>query len=474
MKNIITNIILFSFFCCSITFAQSKSLTLDVAIRIALENNHDIHTAQLEIEKANDAVQEAFGYALPSVDLSASFSRFLKKSKIPFLDFEAMLNNATYGVLFQEGVVEYDPNKLMPMETELLSMVQRNNYEASIQITQILFNSAVFRGIGASQIYLNLSKELLNAKVANVVFQTKQAFYGVLLTKELLQIVSATYENALQNHKNVEALYKEGLVSEYDLFRVEVQAENVRPEVLRLEKALVDAKNGLKLVLGLEQNESIDVDGSLEYDKLILPNRTELIDEAMMENYDLKSLAIKRDVDEAFVDIDRSDFWPTIAAFGNYTFSGSSDDYDFQNMQSSVIGLQFSINLFEGFRTKNRVEQGLVEVKKTEEQISLTKKYITQQIVSQLEELERVKALLNAQERNVTLAQKTYDIANTKYEEGTGTLLDIKNANIELQTARTNRLQTVYDYIIANATLDKLLGRIDKTYLNVIQNNEEE
>jgi outer membrane protein TolC len=75
-----------------------------------------------------------------------------------------------------------------------------------------------------------------------------------------------------------------------------------------------------------------------------------------------------------------------------------------------------------------------------------------------------VKSQISALNRNVELAQKAYEISGIRYKEGTGTQLEIKNADIELRSAKTNLIKSVHDYIIAKAELDQLLGRIDSKY----------
>jgi len=224
--------------------SQSRTFSLDDAIGAALNNNRDIKVARLDIEKSHEAVHEAFGYALPSLDLSANFNHFLKKPKTPFPDFEALLTNATYSILFDENVIPKDESKYKPIQTQLQSFVQTNSYETSLLLTQTLFNSAVFRGIGASQIYLNLSKEELKRKVSSTILDVTKAFYGVLLTKQLLEITTASYNNALENLKNVKALNSQGLVSDYDALQAEVRVENIKPG--KVDKFIKTNHNGTK------------------------------------------------------------------------------------------------------------------------------------------------------------------------------------------------------------------------------------
>lgn len=451
---------------------SAQEYDLNRAIETALENNREIKIAKMEVQKAEEAVDEAFGYALPSLDVSANFSHFLSKPKMPFPDFEALLTNATYGILFDEGVLPYDQNKLMPVQTKLQSFAQTNNYEASAQVTQILFNSAVFRGIGASQIYLNLSKEQLKAKTAEVVFNVKQAYFGVLLSHQFLEITTASLNNAEENLENVRSYHKQGLTSDFELMQAEVMVENIRPKVYELENINKDALNKFKIVLGIPQSSEVKVLGKIEYNETQIPDADDAISTAQSNNYDLSSLQVKLQVDEEFVALDRAEYWPQLAAFGNLTYAGSSDEWDFQNYNSTTVGLSLSINLFQGGRTANKVEQSLIGLRQTEEQLKDLEDFVTTEVKNTINNINRVKAQVDAVERNVELAERAYDIAVVRYKEGTGTQLELKNANLELQTAKTNRLQAVHDYIIASAKLNKLMGQLGEAELNFINNYE--
>lgn len=450
-------------------FAQTRTINIEDAIRLALDNNNQVKISIMEVEKAEAAVREAFGYALPTVNVSANYSRLVEKPQTPFPDFEALLTNASYGILFKENLLPQDNSKYLPVETKLQSFAQTNNYEAKAEIVQILFNSAVFRGIGASQIYLDLSQELLKSEVGSTVLNVKKAFYGVLLTKNILEITTASFENAKDNLKNVKALYKQGLVSEFDALQAEVQVENIRPVVLQIENTLKNVKDNLKMVLGINPSQDINVEGELIYSEEIIPDMMNATETALTNNFDLKSIKLKRDVDEAFVDLDRSDYWPSLAAFGNYSYSGSSDDFKFQNYSSAMVGLSFSINLFRGTQTKNKVQQSMIAVKQTDEKIKQLKDYVTVQVKAKILELERVKSVIEAQGRNVKLAERAYEISTIRYKEGTGNQLEIQNADIALRQAKTNILQSVYDYINAKSELELLLGSVKDEYITIAQ-----
>jgi outer membrane protein TolC len=286
----------------------------------------------------------------------------------------------------------------------------------------------------------------------------------VLLSKAVLDITNASFTNAQENFDNVKALYDQGMVSEFDMLQAEVQVENIRPVLLRIENALATAKDGLKITIGVDQTADIDVSGEIELDSMDISNEDELIREALISNFNIQSLELKKQVDEAFIQLDVSEYWPTLAAFGNYTYTGSSDALYFQNYDYSTVGLSLTFNLWQGNRTKNAVEQSTITFKQTEEQLLQLKDYTILQVKAKVQELKRVKSLIQVQERTVKLAQRAYDISKVRYQEGAGSQLELQNADQDLRQARLNRVQAIHSYLVTKYELDQLLGRTNPQY----------
>jgi len=453
--------------------AQSKIYTIDEAINTAINNNRDITISVMTVKKAVAAVDEAFGYALPSVNLNGTFTRFLEKPKMPFPDFEALLTNATYSILFDEGVIPRDDNKYKSMGSKLQSFAQTNNFSADVTITQTLFSSAVLKGIGASQIYYDLAKADLYGTVSKTVLSVQKTFYGVLLLKESLEITKASFENLKLNLKDIRLLYSEGMVSEFDLLTVEVLVENMRPVVLEMENKLKTAKDGLKLILGIDQFEDIDVQGDFSYQPYDISNEEGLIDEALKSNYDLRTLELKKQVDEAFVELDVSEYWPNIAAFGQYAYNGSSDDWKFNTYSSATIGLGFSINLWQGNRTKNAVEQSTITYQQTEEQVKQLKDYTLLSVKSKIQDLKTVQSIIDVQNKNVGVAERAYQIAKVRYKEGVGSQIELQNTDLSLKQARLNRIQSMHLYLITKFELEQVLGKTNPEYFSAFSGLED-
>jgi len=354
------------------------------------------------------------------------------------------------------------------MDFKLQTFAQSNNYETKIQVTQILFNSAVFTGIGASKIYRDLAVQSLKNTIAKTVLDIKKAYYGVLLTRDLYTIAKTRFDNANAHLNNIKEMRKQGLVSEFAEMQIEVQVENIRPLLIQLENANTDATNGLKILLNIPQENQIDLTGKMVYEDEVLPNESELIAEAKSYNLNLKALKIKNQLDDEFASINRGEYWPTIAAFGNYTYAGSSEDWNFNNYSSSIVGLNFSINLFQGGRTKNKVQQDIIVSKQTGEQIKSLTNATEMQVKSTLNDLNRVKKQIDAMQRNISLAERAYEIAENRFKEGEGSELEVKDADVSLSEAKINYTNAVHDFLVAKATLYNLIGRVDEQYYSYV------
>lgn len=416
--------------------------TLDDAIRAAVRSNHDLAAARFEVGRADARLREAWGYAMPSIDLTGQYTRAIKKP-----------------VFFFPNI--FDTTASKRGQVMAIEIGSTNSFIMSMTVSQVLFNAAVITGVGTAKIYSQAAREVYRAKEVETITAVRKAFYAVLLAAEVRAMLYSNLRNAEENVKNASILAAQGLISEYDKLRAEVGLANIRPEVIRAEGNYDLALNTLKATIGVPYSDTIEVVGSLEFAPVVertLPEATTAVIEA---NPSLAALRHQVEVNEAIATVERSNYLPSLAAFGNYQFQAQKNDLristrDFIN--SAQVGLALSLNVFNGFRTAARVEQAELDVRKTEEQIALTENALKTAVQSTLTSLRRARERVEAQERTVEQAEKGYRIATTRFKTGSGTQLEVNDAQLALTTAKTNRIQAIYDYLVASADLDQLFG----------------
>ncbi|HEY5615843.1 MAG TPA: TolC family protein [Bacteroidota bacterium] len=420
---------------------QKRILTVDEAIKIALQKNQDLTSARLEVEKANAQVNEAIGTALPSLSFTGRYSRALKKPVFFLPDFDDLNSGRT-----------------IPIE-----IGSDHSIEMTVSAQQILFNSAVFTGVGASKIYQDAAKEMYRARQLETVTKVRKAFYSVLLANEVAEMMRENLINAEANLKNVRLMKDQGLVSEYDELRATVGVENLRPVVIQAENNYALSIDGLRVTMGVAPTEEYQVQGSFTFTAVDAGILSDAMETVLQNNPSLGAMRHQVDVNKAFVSIQRSNYLPTLAAFGNYQYQTAQNDLKISTRDfigSSVVGLQLSVNLFEGLQTNARVDQAKVEVRKSEEQLNSVENNIRTAVHSVILQLQQSQKRIEAQGKTVEQAERGYQIATTRFTSGSGTQLEVNDAQLALTQAKVNRMQAMYDYVIASAELDQLLGRL--------------
>jgi outer membrane protein len=415
--------------------------TLPEVIRTAIHSNHDLASARLEVERADARVREAIGYALPKLDLQAQYSRALKKQVFFLPDF----NDLSSG-------------RVQPIE-----IGSDNSITMSLSATQVLFNSAVFTGVGTAQVYSEAARDVLRAKEAETVANARKAFYGVLVASEVVAMMHETMSNTEENLRNVKALTAQGLTSEYDQLRAEIALENLRPEVINAENGYSLALNGLKSAMGTAFDEEILVDGTMETDPIPDSLISAAVESVLVLNPVLMAARHQTEVNDAFVAIERSSYLPTLAAFGNYQWQAQKNDFRISTqdlVSSAMVGLSLSMNIFTGLQTNARVEQARLEFMKSEEQVKGLETSLRTLVESITLRLQRARERVEAQGKTVEQARKGYRIASTRFASGSGTQLEVGDAELALTKSRLNRIHALYDYLVAAADLDQVLGRL--------------
>jgi outer membrane protein len=433
-----------------------RKLGLEDAVRIAMKQNPDLTSARLEVKRSDARVMEAWGNALPSVDLSSQYVHFVDKPVSYFPDY-----------LIYPLTKILDSTIHTPAATGQLVLMQGSltpgfTAGASVNVKQILFNGAVFVGVGAAHVYSHLARDLYQAKQVETVTKVRKAYYGALLAREALEMMRSSLRNAEDNFKNVQLMRRQGIVSEYDELRATVGVDNLRPAVLQSENNLNLALDALRNTIGIA-NEEILLADSLAFaavDDTLLEHAEGLVIES---NPNLSAVARQIELNGAIVNAERSSYLPTIAAFGSYSYQGIRNDFNFSTndfYKSSQVGLSFSLNLFQGMQTYARVEQAQLEERKSEEQKINLERTLKTGVHSVIGNLKQARKRVEAQQRTVETAERGYKIVTTRFLANAATQLEVNDAQLALTQAKVNRIQSVYDYLVASADLDQLLGRL--------------
>ncbi|MEN3037556.1 MAG: TolC family protein [Candidatus Kryptonium sp.] len=420
--------------------AQSKVLTLDDAIKIALENNNQVKIARLELVKSDEKLVEARSALIPQINASGSYSRYLKKPVL-FLPPDSPFGRLTGGVI----EIGFD-----------------NSYIGSLNLQMPVFSWAVYASIKTASKGRAIAEQTYKSATLKTISDVKKAFYTVLLAKEALKITQMRIVLAEDNLKNVEKMYRQGVASEYDYINAQVQYQNLQPLLIQSENNLELAKNALKLVLGIDVKEDIDVIGEMKADNLEDIDYAQSLKDLLENNPELKQVEYQVDLSKDIVSLELSGHLPSIFFIGNFQYQAQANDFNFNRyrwIRTTFIGLQIQIPIFKGFGTQARIGQARTSLQQSMERLIFTKQALENELKNTVYKIEQSKKRIEVQRKAVELAELGYRIARKRFESGAGTQLEVSNAEVNLAQARLNYQQAIYDYLTALSDFERLTGK---------------
>jgi outer membrane protein len=444
------------------SWAQAEPLTLERAEALALERSRDLHDAELALEAARRQVREAWGNVYPRLDVNALYTR-----------------NLTVPGTFMPRVF-FDPGA-GPDDLVLVRFGSDNMWNFSLSADQPLFRAAAFIGVGAAARYEALQREVVRGRSQQVVTRVRLAYYDVLLAEESIRLTQNTVARIRDTLDEMRKLERAGLVSSYDVLRLEVELANVEPAQRRAVNAARAARRALAVELGLPALDSLAVAGGLatvDIDAIAPLTGTagapddgrEAVDEALRYRSELRQLVLLEELRRAELRAEQAEYLPQVSLFGTYSinaqqsgapvFFGATGD---QRAYGRQIGVQVSMPLFSGMQRPARIGQRRAAIEQVRTQRELLRDQIEHQVRTYQDQAEEARQRALAQRLAVRQAQRGYEIATVQHREGISSALELTDAEGALRQSEFNYAEAVYDYLVARARLAEALGMTGTT-----------
>ncbi|MDR2056760.1 MAG: TolC family protein [Dysgonamonadaceae bacterium] len=468
--------------------AQEKKppleLTLDDAIKIALSENPSVRVADLEVEKKKYAKKSAQSALYPQIEAVGQYSRSLKKQVMYMdgaFDMESMMGDILNPIIegtektFAGGNPNYASGTLGKNIADSrapavessdsgdggISVGRDNNWSGGLQLNWPIIVPTLWKSLELSSLDVELAVESARSSKINMVNAVRKAYYGVLLAKDALQVFQESYDNAILSYNDINNKFKQGVVSEFDLIRADVNVKNIKPNLIQAQNAYNLATLSLKALMGIDMEQEISVPGSLlDYQEGLYAEILAL-DTSLGNNSDLKKFDIQTEQLQKTLQLYKAQYLPTIAITGNYTYMSMNNDFRFGDYRwnpYSTVSLNISIPIFDGFKKSNDIRQ----TKATLEQMKWQREDVVRNL--QLAVNSDVSNMTNYVEQVfstkdvVAQAKKGYEISRKLYDTGMGTLLDLNTAQLGLTQASLSFTQAIYNFLTSKADLDKTLG----------------
>lgn len=455
------------------------SLDLNKAIEFALSESPTVKVANLEIEKKKYAKKGSYAALFPQIDFGADYNRTLKKQVMymdgafdmgdmmkPVFDgidntFAGSIPGYTPGTVGQNIDKEYA--KLPPSNSEEgISVGRDNNWNFGFTAGMPIINASLWKSLKISAVDVELAIEQARSSKIDMVNLIKKSFYSVLLANDSYQVFKESYNNAFENYTDIKKKYDQGLVAEYDLIRADVSVKNIEPNMLQAENALVLSKWQLKALMGMDLEQEINCDGALTDYQSELFSDYLATDTALVDNTNLKQLDIQGRQLGAKLNMEKLDYLPTLSVSGMYQWNAMNNDFRFGNYKwnpYSMVGLKLTIPIFSGGARTSKIKQTRVTIDQLGFQRDDLERNLRLVIKQSMDNMSTCVKRFDAAQKGVSQAERGYMISQKRYDTGAGTLLEMNDAELALTQSKLNFNQAIYDYMVAKAELDKVLGK---------------
>lgn len=417
-------------------------LSLDKAVAEGLERNRDLELARLDQALAGQQVRAAWSAVLPQLDAAFDYTRTLEPSVIYFPD-----------------ITGSDPTRLLPLEIS-----QDNAMVGMLSLSQPVFNLKALAGIRASSVVKKISLEAYRQTEADVISAIRTAYYNALITQEQVGILQQSLSRWMTALNDSRAQFRQGVAADIDTLKAFLSVENVKPDLIQAKNSAAAARTQLKNTIGIDPEATVILTDSLVFQKGNYPASVrEAYQEALTKRPEVRRLELQVEAEAQNVAANRAERYPSITAVGQLQTQTQFNDGiapgDTDWPVTSSVGLQVSLPIFTGFRISSQIEQAKLGRLQSMTRLDDLKSDIRAEVEMKLSGLEESRKRIEVQNRTIRTAERSYDITLLRFREGVGSRLELADAELQLNKAKTNYLQAVYDYLVARVECDRALGR---------------
>ncbi len=412
----------------SVASADTMHFTVGEAIDYALQNNPQIEQLSIEFQKSKEHVGQAISAFYPTISA-----------------------NGYYAYITDVPIIEFDSIPI-PFGTH-------ENYNVQLSLQQVIFAwGKLYNAYKISDLAGDIAELNLVRKRQEVRYSVADAFYGLLVLEEFLTQARENLEQLYRYAAVVETRYKAGLVSQFDLLRAQVQAENLKPRVINTANTLNIAREGFKLLLGMDMYAEFMLSGELRaIDEEF--SLDDLIVSALENRAEIKNLKNAEKIAQLNQAITRRTNLPTLVGGATYDhrkpFSFTGEEWG----SSLTFNLGFEWPIFTGFGNLHKSREAALMIKEARLALENLERAVVFEVKQAHMSYLAAKEASGAAEYNVAQAEKSVEIVATRYKNGLATNLEVLDAQLAMMQAQANYLQEVKNYNTSLAEIYKAIGK---------------
>ncbi len=417
--------------------AQTKMLTVEESVAIGLDNSRVLHASQMKSEYAAAKASEVSALLYPSLKLQGTYQRL---SEVP--EFKIPLPGSP------TSIFPYIPN----------------TYSARASLQQPLFTGWKLQGAVDNAAYqAEAARSDVAKDKADLVFNIKYAYWTVFRAKEIKRLSDENVKQVALHLEDAENLMKQGMATTNDVLKIKVQFSNSK--ILQS-----DAANSVRLAtisfnstIGIELGTDVGIASPLTPTTKEYPELEKVLTSALIVRPDILSMESRVKAASAAVTSAAGGWFPQIFLTGNYYYARPNQRIlpakdEFNDTWDIGISLQF--DLWNNLTAFHQTNQAKAQYEQTKDALVTLKDGITLDVTQSYLTFQQAKERIRLAELTVEQANENYRSAAEKYKSGLTTSSELLDAEVALLQSKLQLTQSLVDYELAEARLEKSIGEL--------------
>jgi outer membrane protein len=414
--------------------AQS-TLTINEALKIALQNNYEITIASNAslINKTNNTLGNS-GF-LPTVSLNAADN--------------FALNNIDQQINSTNGV-----NKIAKNGATNIAL------NASIGLNWTVYDGGKMFITKQKLNHIEAQGELaLRAQVQQTVLEVVKAYYNVVQLKQQLLSVNEVIAYNTERVKILQTINNNGLSPKNLLLQAKIDLNVYKENSIKQISTIKAAKRALNQILAIASETDFDVPDTIPCN--FTPDKAQLLNKLESNNLDLLALQKKQEINLSTIKELEAGKYPIVNLNGSYGLSqikNSAGNLLQNNSNGLQIGASITVPLYQGGNIERQVKLAKIQYKAGNLLLEQTKLNLSSQLQSALDQYQIQSDLLKIEIENEALAKENLTISIERLRYGQTNSLELRQAQESFVESETRRINFNYNLKLAEASIKQMIG----------------
>ena len=455
------------------------TFTLDQAILMSLQRNPTLLNAEQEIKRTKGVIIQVRAQVLPQINVNANFDWTdpnLVNARTVSTTAGVPIGTTPTGTGTTGSLVEAPQSQVGDARTFAAAAAPtatpgaRNtelsdiSYSISVTGTQLIFNGTSYNQIRGTffqrdSAYFSF-RNILDQLLATV----KTQFYQVVVNRELIKVQEQSVHLLESQLKDQQNRFEAGTVPRFNVLQAEVALYNQIPQLItaqnnyRISKITLAKTLGLDFQPGRGENPPLDVVGEMPYNPRTI-SLVNAIEMGKQRRSFLKQARANVLNQLQQVRTAAGQYLPTITATGGGEWVSSPINSSWHDISKGwVAGVQGSMPIWDSGAIAGQVVQQRALLSEAKITYDDDVRQVELEVQTAYSNLQQNRELIVSQEKNVEQAEEALRLAKARLDAGAGVQLDVLNAQVQLLTAQSTRLQALFGYNSSLAEFDRATG----------------